>query len=73
MEKTKYWTNVRGEVKVGEAVHACISKEKVVSQHAHNTQETKPRAQIADDGGKIKEKIQRIYLIKSAEKFLKSI
>lgn len=27
-----------------------------MSQHAHNTQETKPRAQIADEGGKIKGK-----------------
>ena len=27
-----------------------------MSQLAHNTQETKPRAQLADDGSKIKEK-----------------
>lgn len=60
--------NARGEVKVGEAVHTCISKEKVMSQHAHSTQETKPRAQIADEGGKIKEKNAEDLLNKISRK-----
>lgn len=48
----KYW----GEVKVGGAVHSCISKEKVMGHHAHNTQEKKTRAQMVDEGAKIKER-----------------
>lgn len=48
-----------GEVKV-EAVYSCISKEKVMGHHAHNTQEKRTRAQIVDEEGKIKEKTQRI-------------